>query len=197
MPGLLQHPTFFPAGSKTRMASQLGPVRIAHDEMPQVGYARLPATSPAVTNEDSAQCALLRFRAGNTDDLAPFLGFRLHEGRKVGAEGGARLGAEFADAGADLRTLDDLFGLLNEPRHHWHRRARSPPRADPRRGENPGEPLFAHGWQVWQRRWPARAGFGEPAALAGADLRQVCGQEIEEHLHVPADQVVHGRAPPA
>src|SRR5436190_21834081 len=38
--------------SKTWMASQLGPARVAHhDEVPQVGYTRLAVTSPAMTEQ--------------------------------------------------------------------------------------------------------------------------------------------------
>src|SRR5262249_25130037 len=77
------------------------------------------------------RCGLLGLRTGDADDLAPFLGFSLHEGSKVGAEGGAWLGAELADARADLRTLDDLFGLLNEPSHPRGWRARRRHQAEP------------------------------------------------------------------
>src|SRR3981189_3863050 len=52
--------------------------------------------------------------AGDAHDLAPFPGFGLHEDGEILAEGGARLGAEIAEARRDVGRLERLGDRVDQ-----------------------------------------------------------------------------------
>src|SRR5262249_32612515 len=130
------------------------------------------------------------FCARGTDDLGPFRRLRRQERRKIVAEGGARLGAELADARDYIRRSEYFGYFVAQFGEHRLRRLRRSDEAIPGGGFEAGKPLLGDRRQVGQCRWPLRSRIGERAHVTGGDLRQHHRHQVEEHLHVPCDEIV-------